>query len=104
MLKDSTGFISEGLFLVPVDKVVATDVDVFEAIWETTAKDGVHREDASGVDHVVLVFELETRSSPGTVAGRRPGCGTDTGVLLDGELDRAPMVWPIAVVFPANWI
>lgn len=33
-----------------------------------------------------------------------PVSETDTGVLLEGERDRAPMVCPMVVVLPDNWI
>lgn len=51
-----------------------------------------------------MVFELVTGTSPGVAAVGRPGSETDTGVLLEGERDRAPMVCPMVVVFPDNWM
>lgn len=38
-----------------------------------------------------------------TAAGR-PVPQTGPGVLLEGDSDRAPMVCPIMVVLPDNWI
>lgn len=51
-----------------------------------------------------MIFELVTGTSPVVVTGGRPASDTDTGVLLEGEHDRAPMVCPMVVVFPDNWI
>lgn len=51
-----------------------------------------------------MVFELETGTSRVVVAGERPLSEIDTGVLLEGERDRAPMVCPMVVVLPDNWI
>lgn len=47
----------------------------------------------------MIVFELVTETSRVVVAA-----ATDAGVLLEGERDRAPMVCPMVVVFPDNWI
>lgn len=52
----------------------------------------------------MMVFELVTGISPVVVAVGRPISETDTGVLLEGERDRAPMVCPMVVVLPDNWI
>lgn len=37
------------------------------------------------------------------VAGN-PVSETETGMFLEGERDRAPIVCPMVVVFPDNWI
>lgn len=51
-----------------------------------------------------MVFELVTGTSPGMATVGRVGSETETDVLLEGERDRAPMVCPMVVVFPDNWI
>lgn len=51
-----------------------------------------------------MVFELVIGTSPMVVAVGRPVSETDILVLLEGERDRAPMVCPMVVVFPDNWI
>lgn len=51
-----------------------------------------------------MVFELITVLSAVVMAAGPPVPETDTGVLLDGKSDRAPMVCPIIVVRPENWI
>lgn len=50
-----------------------------------------------------MVLELITALSATVTAAGRLVPQTDTGVLLDGESDRAPMVCPIIVVLPDNW-
>lgn len=52
----------------------------------------------------MMVFELVTGTSPEAVDAGQPASETDIGVLLEGERDRAPMVCPMVVVFPDNWI
>lgn len=47
-----------------------------------------------------MVFELVTGTRPVVVADGR----VVSGVLLVGERDRAPMVCPMVVVVPDNWI
>lgn len=59
---------------------------------------------ASCVEQLVIVFELVSGTSPVVMAVGRPVSKTETGVLLEGERDRAPMVCPMVVVFPDNWI
>lgn len=49
----------------------------------------------------MMAIELVTGTSP-VVASRHPE--TETCVPLEGECDRAPIVCPIVVVFPDNWI
>lgn len=49
------------------------------------------------------VFKLATGIGPVEASGR-PVSEMDTGVVLEGERDRAPMVCPMVVVFPDNWI
>ncbi len=51
-----------------------------------------------------MVFELVTGIGPVVVAVGWSASETDTGVLIEGENDRAPTVCPIVVVFPDNWI
>lgn len=51
-----------------------------------------------------MLFELVTWTSSVVVAVGWPVSETDTGVLLEGERDRAPMVCPMVVVLPDNWI
>lgn len=51
-----------------------------------------------------MVFELVTGNSCVVVAGEQLVSETDTGVLLEGERDSAPMVCPMVVVLPDNWI
>lgn len=51
-----------------------------------------------------MILELSTVLSAVVTAAGRLVPETDTGVLLDGESDRAPMVCPIIVVLPDNWI
>lgn len=57
------------------------------------------RRGASWVEELVELLEF----SAGVTAAGRSVPGTDTGALLDGESDRAPMVCPIIVVLPDNW-
>lgn len=56
--------------------------------------------EASWEEQHVMVFEL--------VSGTRPAMAAvseaDTGVLLEGERDKAPIVCPMVVVVPDNWI
>lgn len=51
-----------------------------------------------------MVFELITVLSGVVTAAGRLVPERDTGVLLDGESDRAPMVCPIIAVLPDSWI
>lgn len=97
--------------MFPAGRVAAVDVE--EPGWEIIAKEGtplsgepVVREEgeASRAEQLVMVFELVSGTSPVVVAVKRPVSEIDTGVLLEGEHDRAPMVCPMVVVFPDNWI
>lgn len=60
--------------------------------------------EASWAEQLVMVFELVSGTSPVVVAVGRPVSEADTGVFLEGERDRAPIVCPMVVVFPDNWI
>lgn len=51
-----------------------------------------------------MVFELVTKTGPVVVAVGWLVSETDIDVLVEGEHDRAPMVCPMVVVFPDNWI
>lgn len=101
------------LIMFPADRVAAVDVDVEEPGWEIMVREGrpwscelVVREvwETSWAEQLVVVFELVTGNSPVVVAVGRPVSETDSGVLLEGERDRTPMVCPMVVVFPDNWI
>lgn len=48
-----------------------------------------------------MVFEFITVV---VVIGGLPETERDTGVLLEGEHDTAPMVCPMVVVFPDIWV
>lgn len=52
----------------------------------------------------MTVFELRNGRSRVVVAGECPVSERDTDGPLEGERDRAPMVCPMVVVFPDNWI
>lgn len=58
----------------------------------------------SWAEQLVMAFKFVTGTSPVVVTVERPVSETDTGVLLEGECDRVPMVCPMAVVFPDSWI
>lgn len=100
------------LTMFPAVRAAAVD-DVEEPGWETIVKEGIpwSRElvlrevcEASWGEELVMVFELVTGTIIGVLAVGRPVSETDTGVHLEGERDRAPMVCPMVVVFPDKWI
>lgn len=52
----------------------------------------------------MTVCELVAGTSSVVVAVGGPVSETDNGVLLEGERERAPMVCPMVVIPPENWI
>lgn len=45
-----------------------------------------------------------TGTSPELEVAGNPVSETEPGMFLEGERDRAPIVCPMVVVFPDNWI
>lgn len=101
------------LIMFPTARVAAVDVNVEEPDWELMVKGGIPGSlelvvrgvvEVSWAEQLEMVFELVTETSPVVVALGWVVSETDTGVLVEEEHDRAPMVCPMVVVFPDSWI
>lgn len=99
--------------MLPTVEVAAVDANVEVADWEIMVKGGISGSlellvrgvvEVSWAEQLEMVFELVPGTSPVVVALEWVIFETDTGVLVGGEHDRAPIVCPMVVVFPDNWI